>query len=327
MVIELINGGFWSVIGSDNFNSLVGSPPIGVVFSEWSLADPDAWAYLRPILLENGGWAAFVYTSRGNNHGASIYHHAVDDPDWFGQKFSEAQLASELREYVSMYGEDYGRAIFEQEYMCSLSGAMRGSYYGRHLAKLEAEGAITTVRYDPKYPVETWWDLGVNDPTSIWFVQRARGEFRVLQYYENTGIGIPSYAKYIKKQEYAYGCHIGPHDIEVRDYSADGVSRRAMFANHGIDFEDPQPMPIDEGISAVQHVLPMCVFDKKGCEKGINALKGYRAEFDEKHKVLRPRPLHDWTSHAADAFRYGASFTPTGSDFDKPLDYEKQRYA
>ena len=334
MTIELLNGAIWSVVGSDNFNSLVGSPPIGVVFSEWSLADPDAWAYLRPILLENDGWAMFVYTSRGNNHGATSYYHAVEDPDWFGQKltvhdtgiFTEKQLISELHEYVTMYGEDYGRAIYDQEYMCSLSGAMRGSYYGRHIAALEKEGAITVVKYDPSYPVETWWDLGVNDPTSIWFVQRAPGQTRVLEYYENTGVGIPTYAKYINSKPYTYSHHVAPHDIEVRDFSGDGKTRKVIAANHGVDFETVPQARVDEGISAVQHTLPTCVFDKKKCEKGLNALKAYRAEFNDKHKVLRPNPLHDWTSHAADAFRTGAMFIPPKKDF-KVLNYEKRRYA
>jgi phage terminase large subunit len=179
MLIRFKNGSTWQVVGSDNYNALVGSPPVGVVFSEYALADPNSWAFLRPILAENGGWVMFISTPRGRNHLQRLYQYAKDSPEWFAEiltvkdtgAISPERMEQERRELAAERGDDEADNIINQEYFCSFDAAIPGSYYGKAMAKAEAEGRIGEVPYDPRYQVQTWWDLGVGDPTAIWFVQ------------------------------------------------------------------------------------------------------------------------------------------------------------
>ena len=311
MFIRFKNGSTWQVIGSDNYNSLVGSPPYGVVFSEWALAKPGAWAYLRPILAENGGWAAFITTSRGNNHAKNTYDLGMDSPEWFAEKlradqtsvFSREQLENELKEYISDYGTDEGTALFEQEYMCSFDSAVFGSYYGKFLKKVTDENRITSVPYDPAVKVETWWDLGIGDAMSIIFTQSVANEIRVIDYVESEGEGLPYYAKLLQDKGYIYGKHHAPHDIEVRELGS-GKSRKETALALGIRFETVPRLSVDDGIQAARNILTFCWFDKTNTKDLVTALKEYHKEFDEKRKVFKNTPCHDWSSHAADAFRY-----------------------
>ena len=179
MFIRFKNGSTWQVVGSDNFNSLVGTPPIGLVFSEFALANPYAWSYLRPILLENGGWAVFITTPRGRNHAYKMFQFALDDPAWFAAMnkatetgvFTPEQLESERREYVDQYGQRMGNALFEQEYLCSWEAAVPGAFWAEELNELERSGRLTAVPYDPALPVHTSADLGMNDETVIFYWQ------------------------------------------------------------------------------------------------------------------------------------------------------------
>jgi hypothetical protein len=134
MMIRFVNGSTWQVVGSDNYGSLVGSPPAGLVYSEWALADPSSWAYLRPILAENGGWVVFITTPRGDNHGRTLYEFGVKEPTWYaellpGDKtgvFEPEQLEAEKREYVAQFGQSRGEAMFNQEFLCSFTAAFSG---------------------------------------------------------------------------------------------------------------------------------------------------------------------------------------------------------
>lgn len=329
MFIELITGATWQVVGSDNYNSLVGSPPVGVVFSEWALADPAAWAYLRPILLENGGWALFILTPRGRNHGATFYEAAKTNSDWFADRltvedtgiFGTAALEQERRELIQQYGEQEGEQQFRQEYYCDFQAAVLGSYYGKEMADAEKAGRIGRVPYEPRKEVETWWDLGVGDSTSIWFAQRVNAEVRLIDYYEMTGEGLGHYVKVLKEKPYVYGRHIAPHDIEVREFTGDGKTRREIAAGLGIKFEVAPNLPVDDGINAVRSLLPRCWFDAEKCSRGIDALRQYRKDYDEKLKTFRSKPRHDWASHSADAFRYGAVVDEPSGDWSKPVKY------
>ena len=238
MMIKFINGSSWQVVGSDNYNSLVGSPPYGLTFSEWSLCDPGAWAYLRPILAENGGWAIFIYTSRGKNHGYSLYNMAEQSKDWYCLKstakntdvFTEEQLQAELIEYQSSYGEDAGKAYWLQEYFCSFDAALPGAYYVGELSKAEEEGRITHVPYDESLPVHTWWDIGRSDYTAIWFAQYAGGQVRLIDYYQNNMQAPSHYAKVLQEKGYYYDTHHLPHDADyVQMGSRDGLSVLQQF--------------------------------------------------------------------------------------------------
>lgn len=323
MMIKLKNGSTWQLIGSDNFNSLVGSPPIGTVFSEYAIADPRSWGYLRPILAENNGWATFITTPRGKNHAYDLYNFAKNDPNWFAEVtpathsgvFTSQQLDQERLELIAEYGPEEGEALFRQEYYCSFDGAICGSYYGGQIETAEQEGRICNVPYDSSLPVTTAWDLGVGDATGIWFFQVHATEIRVIDYYEASGEGLGYYAKYLAGKPYVYKEHIMPHDIRVRELGT-GKSRYETAQTLGIKPIVICPsLPIDDGINAVRSLFSKIYIDKKKCEQGLEALRSYRKEYDDKRKEYKNRPYHDWTSHAADAFRmfavgYKASHKP-----------------
>jgi len=321
MLIRFTNGSTWQVIGSDNYDSLVGSPPIGIVFSEWALADPQAWAYLRPILAENDGWAVFIYTPRGRNHGATFYETTLDDEHWFTERltadetdvFTAEQLRVERTEYLREFGPDDGESRFLQEYYCDFNVAMVGSYYGRMLADAERDGRLTDVPHDPNANVETWWDLGVGDSTAIWFVQRVGVQYQFIDYYESHGHGLPHYARMLQEKaaagDWVWGEHVWPHDGAARDLST-GQSRADTMKGLGFPIRVMPREAVDEGIHAVRRLLPMGWFDKTACKEGIEALRAYRREWDEKKRAFQDRPMHDWASHGADAIRTGALYRP-----------------
>lgn len=319
MVIEFTNGSLWRVVGSDNYDSLLGSTPAGIVFSEWALADPNAWAFLRPILIENNGWAIFITTPRGSNHASKTLELAKSDPAWFAQilsakdtrVFSEEQLAGELKEYQHDYGKEEGEALFEQEYNCSFQAALVGSYYGAYLTRAAKEGRICRVGIDRALPVHTGWDLGVSDSTGIWFIQRAGREYRIVDYHEAAGVGLDEYARVLteKKVKYnwVYGTHYFPHDMAVRELSNGGRSRADTMQAMGYKPTIVPQSNVMDGINATRRMLDQAWIDEERCERGLNALRNYRREWDEKLKMFRDSAYHDWASHGADALRTFAS--------------------
>lgn len=319
MMIKFKNGSTWQLVGSDNYDSLVGSPPIGVVFSEWALANPISWAYIRPILAENGGFAIFIYTSRGNNHGRTTYDMAVGamsrGENWYAEKITAAQspvftpetLEQERRELIEEFGEDEGEAMFLQEYFCSFDGAVVGSYYGKVLARAETDGRICTVPYTLGHEVYTFWDLGIDDSTAIWFAQIVGNEIRFIDYYENNRFGMDHYAKILKDKGYVYGDHYMPHDAANASIQT-GLSTRDFAENLGIRpvivvqrAKDSQA--ILAGIQAARKVFGNCYFDRIKCARGLAALGEYRSQYDRKNKKLANIPVHNWACHGADAFR------------------------
>lgn len=180
MLVELANGATWQVMGSDNYNSLVGSSAAGVVMSEWALATPEAWAHIRPMLLENDGWALFLWTPRGRNHAARAFESRRDDPAWFCLKspatetdvFTPEQLERERRELIAELGSvEEGEARFASEYLVDFDAAAPGTYYASLLAEAERAGRVGRVPVDPSLRVDTAWDLGIDDYTAVWFFQ------------------------------------------------------------------------------------------------------------------------------------------------------------
>ncbi len=314
MFIRFKNGSTWALVGSDNFNSLVGSPPVGLCFSEYALADPKAWGYLRPVLAENGGWALFITTVRGKNHAWQLYQYALTDPAWHAELITvndsklltPEQLATELKEYVASFGPEEGRALFRQEWLCDPSSAVSGSYYGALLDQAESDGRLTRVPYDPLLPVVTSWDLGMGDATAIWFTQEYHNEVRVIDYLEASGEGLSYYVKELKARPYIYDQHILPHDVRVRELGT-GVSRYKTLLSLGVSPVKIAPnLPVDDGINAVRALLPRCWFDAKKCAIGLESLRNYRKEYDDIRKCYKNKPLHDWAEHGASSFRYRA---------------------
>jgi phage terminase large subunit len=314
--IELINGSSIQLIGSDNIDSVVGTNPVGCVFSEFALQDPKAWDYMRPILRENGGWAIFDYTPRGKNHGYQIYQMAKDNPDWFAQVLtvddtkclSSQDIDAERREGMS-------EELIQQEFYCSFEGVQQGAVFGRQVQEAERDGRICSVPYQPEFPVDTWWDIGTGDPTAIWFTQNIGREVHVVDYYENSGagVGIDFYAKHLQTMPYVWGEHHGPHDLEAHMFAANGKSTREVAAMLGLRFKVVDKLDKQSQINAARSFMKRCYFDKKKTERGINALMSYHYKWDDKRKCFGDEPYHDWSSNGADAFQYlavGHKFSP-----------------
>ena len=333
MLIELANGSTWQLVGSDNYNSLVGSPPIGVTASEWALADPAAWGYLSPILRENGGWAVFISTPRGRNHFHDMLRGFDRDPEWFVQTLtvsdtgalSPEQIEAVRREYRATYGDAQGEALFAQEYMCSFDAAVLGAYYAGELQTAEQERRITTVPVDPITEVHTCWDLGISDSTAIWFWQSVGAQLRLVDYMEVQGRGLSEIVATLKVRGYNYGRHILPHDAEVRELGT-GKTRREMLESMGLRRVEIAPkLAVEDGIQAARVLLARCWFDREKCARGIETLKNYRSRIDEKRRI-NLGPLHDWASHGADAFRYLA-VSANNSAAPMRLNYRTRRLA
>lgn len=315
MLIRMRNGSTWQLIGSDQYDRTVGASPAGIVYSEWALANPSAWAYHRPMLQENDGWALFITTPRGHNHAKAMYDYAGVTEDWFCEKLtvtdthalSEAALAVTQAEYYALYGADMGRAQYEQEYLCSFNAAILGAFYAIEMATVRKEGRICEIDPVLTQPVHTAWDLGVGDDTSIWWFQVVGTQIYVLDHYAASGVGLEHYLTQIEKREdehkWIRGIDYVPHDAKIKEWGT-GKTRVETMQTLGLK---PMLVPlaaVDDGINAVRRMLPLCVFHPRTEVGGISALEQYRREWDDEKKAFRASAVHDWTSHPADAFRY-----------------------
>lgn len=308
MKIKLINGSLIQVIGSDNINSIVGTNPIGCVFSEYSLQDPQAWDFIRPILAENEGWAVFVFTPRGENHAFQLYQSAESSIDWFAQILTVDDTTAIPKhildnEYAEIMSKDGHDSLYQQEYMCSFTAPIQGAYYAAQLNAAQEEGRITNVPYDPVIGVSTYWDLGVNDSTAIWFAQHVAQEIHLIDCYSNSGEGLPHYAKVLQNKGYVYKEHIFPHDLTGREVSTARSRESVVISLNLRPLRVIPKLSIEDGIEATRNILPKCWFDKDKCKDGLNALRSYHKEWDETNRIYKNRPCHDWSSHYADAFR------------------------
>jgi len=315
LLIELKNGSILQIIGSDNIDSIVGTNPVGCVFSEYSLQNPQAYDFIAPILRENGGWALFVYTPRGKvNHGYDLYKLAIEHPDeWWVSRLpatktgaiKPGELESERKRIVARYGDD---AIFNQEYMVSFEGSQQGSYYGEQLKHLNNTDRITDVPWDPRYPVHTAWDLGVSDATAIWFFQVTKNSVRVLDYEEHEGEGLPFYNQILLNKPWKkyYGKHYVPHDAKQREWGG-GITRiQTARKLYNLILTPLKKLSVQDGIENLRLLLPTCSFDKKNTQQGVEALSNYKKKWNEKTKTYSDKPLHDGSSHGSDSARYMA---------------------
>lgn len=348
MKIEFANNSIWQIVGVDNVDSLVGANPRGIVFSEWSLIDPMVWKLLQPILLENGGWAMFIYTPRGKNHAYKTFTMAQNNPEWFCSirtiretrrdgpaENGRAVITEEDVDRIRREGDEDGTMVDEdtiqQEYYCSFAGCLQGAYYGPQMSLAERENRIVRCPWEPRFPVHTAWDLGVGDALAIGFFQVVGREWRWIDYYESRNVGMIGGIKEVKEKSYTFGRHYAPHDVEAREITT-GRSRRDFARDHGIDFHVVQKHAVDDGIDAVRRQFATFLFDSGKCEQLVNAMRSYRKIWDEKKQVFQDKPYHDWASHGADMVRIAvAGWTPiiagprpvqaVGADFN-PLTYE-----
>lgn len=298
------NGARIRIYGADNPDRLRGIYLDGAVLDEFGDMDPTVWSQvIRPALSDRKGWAVFIGTPKGKNTFHKLWVNGEDDPDWFTLSLRAAETglldADELADARRMMTDDE----YAQEYDCSFDAAVRGAYFGKEMNALDEAERITAVPHDPRLPVHTAWDLGMADSTVIWFVQSIGRELRVIDVLKGEGVGLDWYAKQLQGRDYLWGTHYLPHDVEVRELGT-GKSRKEVLEGLGIKVTLCPNIPREDGIQAVRMLLPTCWFDKDKCKDGIEALRMYRRDYDEKRQEFRVQPLHDWTSHYADAFRY-----------------------
>jgi hypothetical protein len=315
MRIDLVNGSQIKLQGSDQIDRIVGTNPYGIVFTEFSLHKPGAWEYLRPILAENGGWAIFNGTPRSLNHFHDLYQKANKDDDWYVQYLTRDDTGVPTLEAI----DDDRRsgmpeALIKQEYYSSFMSGVVGSYYADYIEKAREDNRITSVPYETKLPVYTFWDLGVGDATAIWFAQIKGREVRFIDYYEASGEGVPHYIKVLQEKPYVYDEHFAPHDIEVREFST-GVSRRETAAGLGLDFTVVPKQSLEDGIEASRELIAIAVYDSDKCADGLNALMNYKKRFNEVTQSYSNTPVHDWSSNGADSHRYAGLSIPLIVDY------------
>jgi phage terminase large subunit len=314
MMIKFRNGSTYQLIGSDRYNATVGAGPVGIVYSEWALANPSAWAYHMPMIKENDGWAAFITTPRGNNHAKRMFDEAkasmASGGRWFAElsdvghtgRLSQAELDEELQSYIALYGHDFGLALFEQEYHCSFSGAMVGAIFGGEINRAEREGRIGTVAINPRYPVHTAWDLGkaVNNP--IWCFQVITGRPYIVDFYRPDSDDIEEWVKWLNERGYK-GHDYVPQDIVAPQW---GTSRTRTETMKLLG-RNPRQVSIpslQDSINAGNITIRLARFDAKRCELGLEGLKNYRREWDDELKTFREKPFKDWSEHIGSAFRH-----------------------
>jgi phage terminase large subunit len=316
MFIRFKNGSTWQVVGSDRYNSLVGAGVAGVVFSEWALCNPSSWGYIRPMMEENDGWACFITTPRGRNHAKAMYDMARDNPRWFAELSSihetgaltAQQLEDSLAEYIAIYGDEMGRAQFEQEYECSFNAAILGAFYAREMAAVRREGRIdANLEPLPGRPVHRAWDIGVKDDTSIWWFQVVGTQIFILDCYSASGVGLDHYASVLEERRKEHGWLDGidfvPHDAKVKEWGS-GKTRVETMREYGLKPQLCVSATKMDGINAARQALARCVFHQRCEDEGISALEQYRREWDDDKKAFKASEVHDWSSHLADAFRY-----------------------
>lgn len=312
MQIKLANGSVWQVVGSDNYNSLVGANPIGVVLSEYSISNPAAWDYLRPILRENGGWAIFIYTPRGANHGKKLFLMAQKQEDWFAELLTVDDTHLVTPEQIQKErDEGMDDDLVDQEYFCSWTGSTKGAIFGEQMRRVRDQGRICKLNYVRSAPVNTFWDIGHGDKTTILFHQKVGPQHRIIRAFGDNGLDMVECVKVLKDQPYLYGKHYLPHDAKNVTLAAKsnplGANVYEQLVSLGVSPKDIEIVPrtpdVWTSIKELRTKFDELWFDETECENLINALSLYRKEWSDERQCFADKPYHDWTSDWADALR------------------------
>ena len=318
---DLPNGGRIQLLGCERPDSLRGLYIDGVILDEVAQMPPRLWTeIIRPALSDRNGWMIAIGTPQGHNAFFDLYDHASHQDDWYAETFkaSDTNIISdlELNEAKALMPEE----IYESEFECSFDSSAIGAIYSRGLTRAEEEGRITKVPYDTSLKVLTFWDLGMADKTAIWFVQVKGSAFHIIDYMEDSGQSLEFYAQALDDKKYIYDTHYLPHDANVREIGT-GVSRLETAQSLGLRTSIVPKLSIEDGINAVRMILNRCWFDHDKCKYGLDALRQYRWATNERGEV-KNRPVHDWTSHSADAFRYFAVGNNQSSEWSTQLNYQ-----
>ncbi len=314
---------FWgrriSLYGSDNPDSLRGQYFDGVCLDEVGDQNPKIWnEIIRPALADRLGWALFIGTPKGNNHFHDLAERAKTEADWSFLEFKASQTKIIPEQELKAALREMGQDKYDQEFECSFKAAVEGSYYGSIINDLEANGRIAEFPRDDLCRSFTAWDIGMGDSTAIWVAQVAGKEVRLLDCVENHGVGLDWYVSWLRENNYQSFDHILPHDVEVRELGT-GKSRKEVLQEAGLNVTVAPRLSIADGIQATRRLLPRCWFHPD-TKQGLNALRNYRKEYDEKRSVFYDKPLHDWSSHFSDAMRYLAvGLDESDGSWSKPL--------
>lgn len=267
---------------------------------------PDTHSYFSNGLVSHN-------TPRGFNHFKEIYDKARANELWFAALYKASETKIIPKEELDAAKSEMDEAQYSQEFECSFTAALVGSYYGKYMEEAEEEGRITSVPYDKNLLVDTYWDLGVGDTTSIWYLQQQGKNYHLIDYSEDSGKGLEFYVREVKSKPYTYGYHTLPHDAAARSMET-GRTRQQTLTKLGLKTLIQKRQSVDDGIHAVRMILNRCWFDRVKCERGISALKSYERKWDAKNKIFDDKPKHNWASNGSDAFRYLALGTRDDAD-------------
>jgi len=298
------NGARIRVYGADNYDRMRGGYFDGVILDEYGDMHPAAWPeVIRPMLADRKGWAVFIGTPKGRNDFWQVWERAKQNPrDWFELVLRASDSGLIDDEEIEAIRAELTAEQFEQEMECSFDAAVVGAYFGKEVVEAERSGRITAVPIDTALPVHTSWDLGIGDSTAIWCWQIAPDGVRVVDFYENHSQPLAHYVGVLRAKGYTGKVWV-PHDAKARELGT-GRTRVETLQGLGCDVALVPGHQVMDGINAARVSFPSFWFDEVNCRQGIEALRQYRAEFDEKTKAFKNNPRHDWTSHAADGFRY-----------------------
>jgi phage terminase large subunit len=318
LLVRYPTGHKLQLFGADDPDALRGPAFSGLSFDEYSQQPRNIFSeVLSKALGEHLGYALFVGTIKGKDHLYQTYEAAKLSPDWFSLwQDVDTSLSTEEGVTIKLLEqamEDDRKLIaqglmsheeYEQEWFLSTEAAIKGQWFQKELRTVKEQGRITTVPYEPALPVDTDWDLGVNDSTAIWFSQSlGGGQIRLIDYYEHTGEGLSHYAGVLQAKGYVYGKHWAPHDIQVKELGS-GRSRIETARSLGLNFRICPNVPIMDGIQAARSLFALCWFDETKTAPGVESLRNYRKRYNEALQEFTSTPAHDWASHGADAFRY-----------------------
>ena len=307
--IDYPNEGRFQLLGADNPDGARGIYADDVGIDEYAFMSPLIWTQIiRPALSDRKGRAVFISSVNGPNAFYDLYCQAAADESWQRWMLKASETGIIADDELKALKREMPDDDYRQEYECDFSVAIKGALFGTLMQEAEDEGRIMKVPFDPGLPVQTWWDLGVADPSAIWVTQQSGGETRCIDYIENTGIGLEDYIAELRKRGYMDNPTpaVWPHDGAQREFGLNGASRQDTAAKLGLKTQVLANTPEGDQVQAARVLLPKCVFDREKTEAGRAALSQARREYNEKRKIFGPKMLHDWASHGTKAFMYGA---------------------
>lgn len=308
--IDLPNGGRIKLYGAENPDRLRGLYFDDVVFDEFASMSPTIWEdVVRPALTDRQGKAVFLGTPKGLDAFYDVWQYAQTDDDWYcldeypGHVMRASETGILKPEELAAAFKLMDEAKYAREYECDFHATFEGAYYAENVRKLLAEGRFKDVAYDPAADVYAAWDLGMDDATSIWTFQVTHSDWRFLDYLQDEGKGLDFYINWVKKLPYAVDLHLLPHDAKVRELTAGGKSRQLYLEDRHLKTMVIKKHSPEERIAATRMVFPRMYFNTR-TQPGLNAVRMYQAQYNEKHQVMSYKPLHNKHSHAADALGY-----------------------